>query len=57
MIIGSESTTVSPVAVERMERRIPDFEAVFVEEATHMVPQDKPEEFEGHLRGFLGRVA
>ena len=56
IIKGSESTTVSPVAQERMEKLIPDFEVVSVEGATHMVPQDKPEEFEGHLRRFLGRV-
>jgi pimeloyl-ACP methyl ester carboxylesterase len=57
MILGSESTTVPPNVQERMKGLIPDIEIVTVEGATHMVPQDKPEAFEGHLRRFLGRVA
>jgi pimeloyl-ACP methyl ester carboxylesterase len=57
MIKGSESTTVSPIAQDRMKGLIPGLEAVTVEEATHMVPQDRPAEFEGHLRRFLDRVA
>ena len=57
IIKGSESTTVSPEAQDRMKRHIPGIEVVSVEGATHMVPQDKPEEFEGHLRRFLERFA
>jgi len=57
IIGGSESTTVSPVAVERLKEIIPEFEAVSVKGATHMVPQDKPDEFEEHLRRFLERFA
>ena len=57
IIRGSESTTVSPEAQERMKGLIPGIEIVSVEGATHMVPQDKPAEFEGHLRRFLERFA
>jgi pimeloyl-ACP methyl ester carboxylesterase len=56
IIMGSESTTVSPEAQDRMKELIPGIEIVSVEGATHMVPQDKPFEFEGHLRRFLKRV-
>ncbi|MDH5201496.1 MAG: alpha/beta hydrolase [Candidatus Bathyarchaeota archaeon] len=53
MILGSESTLVTEETVKRMKRTLPDLKAVTVRGATHMVPQDKPEEFEGHLRTFL----
>jgi len=57
MILGSESTTVPPSVQERMMALISGIEIVTVEGATHMVPQDRPEAFEGHLRRFLERVA
>ena len=56
MIIGSESTTVSQNVQKRMKRFLSDIEIVTVEGATHMVPQDKPVEFEGLLRRFLERI-
>ena len=56
IIRGSESTTVSPSVQRRMKEIVPGIEIVTVEGATHMVPQDKPEEFEAHLRRFLERV-
>ena len=56
LIIGSESTLVTPEKLERMKRSIPRFESVTVRGATHMVPQDNPVEFEEEGRGFLGRI-
>jgi pimeloyl-ACP methyl ester carboxylesterase len=56
IIRGGESTTVSPSVQKRMKEIVPGIEIVTVEGATHMVPQDKPEEFEAHLRSFLERV-
>ena len=53
MILGSESTLVTEETVKRMKRTLPYLKVVTVQGATHMVPQDKPEEFEGHLRAFL----
>jgi pimeloyl-ACP methyl ester carboxylesterase len=57
IIKGSESAAVSQIAEDRMKGLIPGFEVVSVEGAAHMVPQDRPEEFEVHLRRFLGRFA
>ncbi len=53
MILGSESTLVTEEIVKRMKRTMPDLKVVTIRGATHMVPQDKPEEFEGRLRAFL----
>jgi len=40
-----------------MREVISGIEIVTVKEATHMVPQDNPIEFERHLRRFLERIA
>jgi pimeloyl-ACP methyl ester carboxylesterase len=56
LVLGSESTLVSPEKEARMRRTITGFESMTVEGATHMVPQDKPEEFEAAVRGFLNRI-
>jgi esterase len=56
LILGSESALVTPEKRERMSKMIPGFESVTVQGATHMVPQDKPYEFEEAVRGFLGRI-
>ncbi|MCW3992213.1 MAG: alpha/beta hydrolase [Candidatus Bathyarchaeota archaeon] len=53
LILGSDSDLVTNETVERMKSTMPSLEVVTVEGATHMVPQDKPEEFEGHVRAFL----
>jgi 2-(acetamidomethylene)succinate hydrolase len=53
MILGGESTLVTEETIKRMKRTLPDLNVVTVKGATHMVPQDKPDEFEGHLRAFL----
>ncbi len=57
LILGSESTLVTPEKRERMAKLIPGLEVVSVEGASHMVPQDKPREFEAEVRPFLKRVA
>jgi esterase len=54
LIKGAESSTVSPNSVEKMKKLIRDFRSVEVAGATHMVPQDKPDEFEKIVREFLG---
>jgi pimeloyl-ACP methyl ester carboxylesterase len=56
LILGSESDLVTEEALERMKRTLPELEIVTVEGATHMVPQDKPAEFERHIREFLRKV-
>jgi pimeloyl-ACP methyl ester carboxylesterase len=53
LIIGGESDLVNPDAVARLGRYIPRFEAIDVRGASHMVPQDRPEEFETIVRGFI----
>jgi len=56
IIRGSESTTVSPSVQRRLKELVSGIEIVTVEGATHMVPQDKPKEFEAQVRRFLERV-
>ena len=56
LLIGEESTLVSPEARMRMEGILPDLEAVVVRGAGHMIPQERPEEFEVLVRRFLDRV-
>ena len=56
MILGSESDLVTDETLERMKKTMPRLKVVTVEGATHMVPQDKPKEFEQHIRDFLKRL-
>lgn len=53
LIRGSESRTVSDAAVEKMQEILKDFEVATIQGATHMVPQDHPEEFESAVKAFL----
>ena len=53
LILGGESDLVTAETLKRMEEIMPRLEVVTVEGATHMVPQDKPAEFERHVRSFL----
>jgi pimeloyl-ACP methyl ester carboxylesterase len=39
-----------------MENTVPDIEAIKVKGTGHMIPQDRPEEFEKLIKGFLERV-
>lgn len=56
MVLGSESDLVAKETLERMKKVVPDLTVITVEGATHMVPQDKPAEFERHLRTFLKKL-
>ena len=56
LLIGEESTLVSPEARTRMERILPDFQAVVVRGTGHMIPQERSEEFEVLVRQFLDKV-
>jgi len=56
LLIGEESDLVTPETRERMENTVQDIEAIVVDETGHMIPQDRPEEFEKLVRGFLERV-
>lgn len=53
MMLGGESDLVTEDVLERMKEAVPGLKVITVKGATHMVPQDKPEEFERHLRAFL----
>jgi len=53
LILGGESDLVTDETLERMKATMPRLQVVTVEGATHMVPQDKPAEFERHVREFL----
>jgi len=56
LLIGEESTLVSPEARMRMEGILPDFQAVVVRGVGHMIPQERSEEFEVLVRRFLDKV-
>jgi pimeloyl-ACP methyl ester carboxylesterase len=56
LLIGEESTLVSPEARTRMEGILPDLEAVVVRGACHMIPQERPGGFEVLVRRFLDKV-
>jgi pimeloyl-ACP methyl ester carboxylesterase len=53
LILGGSSDLVGQGTLERMKRTLPQLKVVTVEGATHMVPQDKPKEFEQLVRKFL----
>jgi len=56
LILGSESPLVTLEKRERMAKLIPQLEIVSVKGASHMVPQDKPKEFEVEVRAFLKQI-
>jgi len=53
LLIGEDSTLVTPAARGRMERTLPDLETVVVKGAGHMIPQERPEKFEKLIKQFL----
>jgi len=55
LILGSESPLVTAEKRERMTRLITGLEVMTVKGASHMVPQDKPEEFRKEVEAFLKR--
>lgn len=56
LIVGADSALVTPEKLDRMRESIPGFASVTIQEATHMVPQDKPEEFEKAVRAFISKI-
>jgi len=56
LLAAGEGFLVTPPAVNHMRSLLPDFEVKTVEGATHMIPQDKPAEFEAAVRGFLSKI-
>jgi pimeloyl-ACP methyl ester carboxylesterase len=56
LILGSESPLVTPEKRERMVKLIPGLEVVAVKGASHMVPQDRPADFEREVRAFLQKL-
>ena len=57
LIKGGESTSITDDRIERLKRHILGFRVVTVEGATHMVPQDKPEEFKQHVINFVESIS
>jgi pimeloyl-ACP methyl ester carboxylesterase len=53
LLIGSESQTVSKATVEKMRGMLKDIKVLTIDGATHMVPQDRPKEFEKAVKEFL----
>jgi pimeloyl-ACP methyl ester carboxylesterase len=53
LIKGKDSQTVSPASIELMNKMLVSFELIEIENATHMVPQDAPEQFEEAVRSFI----
>ena len=56
LVIGAESTLVTPEKLARMREGIPEFASVTIRGATHMVPQDRPAEFEKAMRDFMAKI-
>ena len=53
LMLGSESTIVSPEHRDRMVRTIPGGRAVTIQDAGHIIVHDKPDEFDRTVREFL----
>ena len=56
LIVGSESTLVTSEKQTRMKDRIPNLTTETIRGAGHMVPQEKPAEFEEAVKTFLSTV-
>jgi pimeloyl-ACP methyl ester carboxylesterase len=56
LLIGEESDLVTPETQERMENTVPDIEAIKVKGTGHMIPQNRPKEFEKLVKAYLERV-
>ena len=57
LLIAGEGFIVTKSACERMKASIPQFNAKTIIGATHMIPQDKPDEFEEEVRAFLSTIS
>jgi pimeloyl-ACP methyl ester carboxylesterase len=56
LVIGGDSTLVTPGKLARMREGIPGLRVTTINGATHMVPQEKPVEFERAVRGFMDEI-
>jgi pimeloyl-ACP methyl ester carboxylesterase len=56
LLKGKESDLVTPETQERMKKSMPNLEIIEVIGTGHMIPQDKPEEFEILVKKFLETV-
>ena len=56
LILGSESSLVTAEKRDKMKQLIVGIEVVTIKGATHMVPQDKPKEFERQVVAFLKKI-
>jgi pimeloyl-ACP methyl ester carboxylesterase len=55
IVRGAESDILSAEVAKKMADRLPDGRLVEIEGAGHTVPADRPDEFVGQIRAFLGR--
>lgn len=54
VVRGAESDILSPEVAKKMIERLPDGRLVEIPGAAHTVPADRPDDFVGHVRAFLG---
>ncbi|MBM3292573.1 alpha/beta hydrolase [Candidatus Bathyarchaeota archaeon] len=56
LLKGGTGSIISPETVEKMEKSIPKLETVTIQGTGHMIPQDKPQEFEEEIKKFLKKL-
>jgi len=54
LVRGAESDILSPEVAKKMVERLPDGRLIEIPGAGHTVPADRPDDFVGHVRAFLG---
>jgi len=56
LVLGGNSQLVTPEKLERMSILVRGLDVAKVEGASHMVPQDKPDEFQKEVESFLKKL-
>jgi len=56
LLIGENSDLVTPETRREMELVMPDLDVEIVKDTGHMIPQDRPEEFERLVKDFLNKL-
>jgi esterase len=56
LLKGGAGSIISPETAEKMGKSIANLEVVTVPGTGHMIPQDKPAEFEAEIRRFLKKI-